>query len=186
MSKKSDIVTARKKRLMFQFFRGKANTIYSDNGTNFVGANRELKNLYEFLQKTETDPDVKKFLANQNIKWHFNPPSSPHFGGLWEASVRSFKHHLIRTVGNTLLTFEQLQTYIIEIEVILNSRALTPMSSDPNDLLPLTPGHFLIGASLTSFPQADLRELSQSVVSLAACTAVEAEFLVKVVQGVPQ
>ena len=93
------------------------------------------------------------------MSWHFIPPHSPHFGGLWEASVKLFKQHFIRTVGNTLLTYEQLQTYDIEIEAILTSHPLTPMSSDPNDLLPLSPGHFLIGASLTSFPQADYRSL---------------------------
>lgn len=57
------------------------------------------------------------------------------------------------------MTYEQLQTYIAEIEAILNSRPISPLSSDPNDLNPLTPGHFLIGGPLTSFPQADLRHI---------------------------
>lgn len=65
------------------------------------------------------------------------------------------KHHLIRVMGNELFTFEQLNTLVIEIEAILNSRPLTPLSSDPNDLRASTPGHFLIGDSLTSLPSQD-------------------------------
>ena len=97
--------------------------------------------------------------SNQGIKWSFIPPGALHFGGLWEAAVKSFKYHFARTVGNTLLTFEQLNTYVIEIKAILNSRPLTPLSFDPNDFRSLTPAHFLIGEPLTSFPQADLRSL---------------------------
>ena len=88
----------------------------------------------------------------------FYTSSVPHFGGLWEAAAKSFKHHFVRTVKDTLLTYEQLETYVIEIEAILNSRPISPMSSDPNNLLPLTPGHFLIGGPLTSFPQMDFTE----------------------------
>ncbi|XP_043476348.1 uncharacterized protein LOC122507610 [Leptopilina heterotoma] len=135
--------------------RGKAKTIHSDNGRNFVGANNELNRLYEFVETEIKSDAVRQFLLENKVKWFFNPPSSPHFGGLWEASVKSLKYHLTRTIENTLLTYEQLETCVVEIEAILNSRPLTPMSSDPNDILPLTPGHFLIGDSLTSFPQRD-------------------------------
>ena len=81
-------------------------------------------------------------------------PHSPHFAGLWEAAVKSFKHHFRRIVGNELLTFEQFNI-IIKIESVLNSRPLTPISTDVKDLLALIPGDFLIDNSLRSLRKRD-------------------------------
>ncbi|GFV14015.1 integrase catalytic domain-containing protein [Trichonephila clavipes] len=81
---------------------------------------------------------------------------SPNFGGLWEAGVKSFKHK--RTVSDAHLTLEQFITITTEIESILNSRPLTPMSSDPNDFAVLAPGHFLIGRPLQSLPEPDMAD----------------------------
>ncbi|XP_033214033.1 uncharacterized protein LOC117171090 [Belonocnema kinseyi] len=90
---------------------------------------------------------------------HFIPPRSPHFGGLWEAAVKSFKHHWVHVIGDRLLTYEEFTTLATEIEGILNSRPLTPVPSDPNDLAALTPGHFLTGDSLTAVPEHYLKDL---------------------------
>ena len=88
----------------------------------------------------------------------------PHFGGLWEASVKSFKQHLRRVVGEVKLTYEELATTLAQIEACLNSRPLTPMPEDSEGLEVLTPGHFLIGKPLTALP--DLIESREPVTIL--------------------
>lgn len=132
--------------------RGLPANIHSDNGTNFVGADRELRNIFKKMIANEM---ISKNLADRQIQWHFIPPRSPHFGGLWEAGVKSLKHHLNRTVGNALLTFEELYTVLTQIEACLNSRPLQPLTEDCNDFSALTPGHFLIGSELLAPPQED-------------------------------
>ncbi|KOC59254.1 hypothetical protein WH47_12564 [Habropoda laboriosa] len=88
------------------------------------------------------------------------PPHSPHFGGLWESAVKSVKHHIKRVIGDQRLTYEELYTFLTQVESCLNSRPLSPLSDDPNDLNPLTPGHFIIGDLLTALPQQDLRDIN--------------------------
>lgn len=136
--------------------RGLPRTIHSDNGTNFVGANNVLKDLQKFLSSHHTQKEITQHLLEQRIDWHFIPPRAPAFGGLWEAGVKSMKHHLHRSIGDTKLTFEELSTVVSKIEAILNSRPITPISNDPNDLSSLTAGHFLIGRPLISKADSNL------------------------------
>ncbi|XP_030763202.1 uncharacterized protein LOC115887829 [Sitophilus oryzae] len=124
--------------------RGRCNHIYSDCGTNFVGASRELINM------------LKSAAEQEQISWHFNPPSAPHFDGLWEAGIKSVKTHIKRVIGDQLLTYEKFYTLLVQIEAVLNSRPLCPQSSDPNDLSVLTPGHFLTLEPLNAPPEDDL------------------------------
>jgi hypothetical protein len=139
--------------------RGKPTHIYSDNGTNFVGANNEIKELEELVKSTNHNQEIASTMASDGITWHFNPPAAPHFGGLWEAGVKSTKYHLRRVMGSTRLTFEELATLTSQIEAILNSRPLTAETTDPSELRALTPGHFLIGQALTTIPDPNLLDL---------------------------
>lgn len=133
------------RRLMAR--RGKCTKVYSDNGTNFIGAQRELAT---YISRIDSK------LANEGIEWHFNPPLAPHFGGLWESAVKSMKHHLNRVMKETKLTLAELGTLLCQIEACVNSRPLTPMSHDPSDLEPLTPAHFLVGGPITLHPEPDV------------------------------
>ncbi|XP_011868350.1 PREDICTED: uncharacterized protein LOC105562254, partial [Vollenhovia emeryi] len=139
--------------------RGRCSDIYSDNATNFVGADRslqELKNLFE-TQRHQTT--LHNACSEEGITWHTIPPNSPHFGGLWEAAVKAAKHHLKRALGSMSFTTEELNTVVIQTEACLNS-PITPMSTDPADLEALTPGHFLVGAPLNALPEPDLTDIN--------------------------
>ncbi|XP_024874478.1 uncharacterized protein LOC112460239, partial [Temnothorax curvispinosus] len=124
-----------------------------------MGANNQLAELKQFLVKDATQNQIQYYLTEQFINWKFIPPYSPHMGGLWEAAVKSAKTHMKKIIGQTILSFEELYTILTQIEACLNSRPLTPMSNDPMDLQPLTPGHFIIGEALTALPDYDLIEV---------------------------
>ncbi|GJQ77878.1 hypothetical protein Trydic_g16131 [Trypoxylus dichotomus] len=143
--------------------RGKPTVMYSDNGTNFVGTNSELSQLKTFFENSEYS--IVQSLATEGIDWKFIPPSAPLFGGLWEAGVKSTKFHIRRVLANVSITFEELLTVLTQVEGILNSRPIFPMSSDPNDLNALTPGHFLIGRPITFLPQPNLLEVKENTLS---------------------
>ena len=128
--------------------RGIPSDVCSDSGGNFVGANNQLRELCVLIQSGEFQREVNSFAVKRGISWHFNPPESPHFGGIWEAAVKSFKHHLKPVIGDKLLTFEELYSWLVGIEVVLNSRPLYAISSDPNNPLAITPNHILIGLTL--------------------------------------
>jgi hypothetical protein len=98
---------------------------------------------------------VQDFLANEGCDWNFIPPHGPHFGGLWEAAVKSIKYHLRRTLGAHIATYQELSTLLAEIEACLNSRLLCTLSDDPFNQTYLSPGHFLIGEPLTQLPSID-------------------------------
>ncbi|KMQ87994.1 hypothetical protein RF55_12593 [Lasius niger] len=124
--------------------RGICATLSSACGTNFVGADKELRCLLE--QAKAESPEIAQILVNDGTKWRFNPPSAPHFGRIWEAAVKSVKFHLKWIIGDTLLTFEEMTTLLSQIEACLNSRSLQSLTDDPTDLEVLTPAHFLIGS----------------------------------------
>jgi hypothetical protein len=92
------------------------------------------------------------------------PPHSPHFGGLWEAAVKSMKHHLRRTLGNNVCTYEEFITITANMEACLNSRPLCTLPNDPSHSY-LSPGHFLVGEPLSTLPSLDLTNVKSNRLS---------------------
>lgn len=129
--------------------------IHSDNGTNFVGAERELREAVEPLHASEGIPE---FMKDSGIEWTFQPPRTPHFGGTHESLVKSTKRALYRALeqeGNSLRypSEDLLRTLLYEVAGLLNTRPLTYAISDPADFRPLTPNDFL-NRSPTAYPPA--------------------------------
>lgn len=96
-----------------------------------------------FLKQQQTEAVVSRFCSAQNIAWKFTPEQAPHFGGLWEAAVKSLKNlkkHLKRIVSNVKLTFEEMTTVLTQVEACLNSRPLAPLPAAEDSMEPLTPG----------------------------------------------
>lgn len=138
--------------------RGICSEIYCDNGSNFIGAATQLTELYKFLN--ENANTISNSLLTDRISFKFIPPSSPHFGGLWEAAVKSTKFHLKRVTNGQILTIEEMSTLLTEIEAVLNSRPICILSSDELDYI--TPGHFLIGRPTTQLPSKDFKDIKPS------------------------
>ncbi len=113
----------------FMCRRGQVKELISDNGTNFIGAERELR---EALADINQDK-IQKALLRENVKWIFNPPLGSHYGGVWERIIRILKKILCSVLRQQTLDDEGLQTALCEVEAILNDRPITTVSEDAKD-----------------------------------------------------
>ena len=120
--------------------RGSPEIIRSDNGSNFVGADREMSKVVSSLNQAQ----IAEHLRQKEIVWIFNPPAASHMGGVWERMIRSVRKLLSLLVKEQTLTDETLLTLMCEVESTINSRPITVVSDDPNDMEPLTPNHLLL------------------------------------------
>ncbi|CAH8572859.1 unnamed protein product [Schistosoma guineensis] len=120
--------------------RGYPKEIYSDNGSNLVGAERELRrSLQGWVQER-----IHSALLRKGIDWHFNPPAASHWGGVWERMIRSVRKVLGALVKEQSLTDECLETFMTEAERIINNRPLVPVTDDSNDFEAITPAKLLL------------------------------------------
>ena len=128
--------------------RGRPKEILSDCGTNFRGAERELREAFAAME-----PQLKEQLTEYQIDFRFNPPNAPHFGGVWEREVRSIKAGLQVAVGSQAVSEDVLHTTLVEVEGILNSKPLGYVSADVADPDPITPNILLMGRRDAVLPQ---------------------------------
>ena len=119
--------------------RGPVTRIWSDNGSNLVATERELR---EALSRYNED-EVKRALSSRGIEWTFHPPHASHFGGVWERLIRSVRRALNAACLAQVSTDDTLQTLFCEAETVINSRPLTKVNNDPSCPTPLTPNMIL-------------------------------------------
>jgi len=154
MSTDSFLLTLRR----FIARRGKPQTIYSDNCTNFVGAEVELRKALNLLNQS----NLNNYLLERNIKWKFNPPSSPWMGGASESIVKLAKRPLKTVTNERAIYDENLVTFFTEVEATLNSRPLVSISDDVNDFNVITPNSFILGTSTSIFRTSDSKDAELS------------------------
>ena len=126
--------------------------MYSDNGTNFVGASGILKDEFKNIQSDEEQSKIYDQLRMKGVTWHFNPPSASHTGGVWERVIRSIRRILAALTTEQTLDDETLVTLLVEVERILNDRPLVRGEGQLDDLDPLTPSKLLLLRSNSCLP----------------------------------
>ena len=120
----------------------------SDNGSNFIGAEKELK---EALKQLNHDKIID-IMSRQNIEWKFNPPISPWMGGVGESLVKLVKRALRAITRYRAFTEDSLTTFLWEVKSVINQRPLTPTSNSVDDFDAKTPNHFMLGSPSQNLP----------------------------------
>ncbi|GFS65291.1 integrase catalytic domain-containing protein [Trichonephila clavipes] len=165
--------------------RGRPRIIYCDNGTNFRGAFNDLAKLDWHKISRET--------STQKIVWKFIPPTAAWWGGWWERLVRIIKELLRRSLGKSILSYEELSTVICECEFLINSRPLIYISENPQELIPLTPAMFLIEnrcsdtTDIDELNSTDLRKRMKYRIKLLSDLRqrFRKEYLTKIIELIP-
>ena len=124
--------------IRFRSRRPGVRSLQSDNGSNFVAADKELKAAVDSWNASTTDE-----LRVEGLEWKFIPPLAPHRGGVWERLVRSAKKHLADILTKDGLHIETFSTVLAKAESVINTRPLTHVSDAADGEHPLTPTHFL-------------------------------------------
>ena len=127
--------------IRFTSRRGKPECLISDNGTNFVGGEKEMSDM---VRSWNEDPKTREHLLVKEIRWDFNPPTASHMGGSWERQIRTVRKVLNAVTKEQIFDDERLSTIFCEVESIVNGRPITPNSDDPRDLEALTPNKLLL------------------------------------------
>ena len=124
--------------------RGLPRKFVSDNGKAFKVAARTLRDMVK-------QPEFTKYLERVGVEWTFNLEKAPWWGGIFERLIQSVKRCLCKIIRQAKFSYDELNTALVEIEAILNSRPLTYVTLQDFEE-PLTPSHLLIGRRILSLP----------------------------------
>lgn len=143
-------------QVLRRFFahRGYPKLLLSDNGTQMVGADRELREMIEGWDVTK----LKEYCAERGMKWQFITPLAPHQNGCAESMIKSVRKALKKAIGDTVLTPFELYTCLLEAANIVNQRPIGRIPNDPNDGSYLCPNDILLGRCSSTIPQGPFRE----------------------------
>ncbi|XP_035281332.1 uncharacterized protein LOC118231544 [Anguilla anguilla] len=132
----------------FMSRKGQVSVLRSDNCTNFIGAERELREALKDLDQSK----IKEAVMKRGVKWIFSTPGASHHGGVWERQIQTARKVLSSLLKQQVLDDEGLQILLCEVESIINDRPITTTSDDPNDLKVLTPNHLLLMRTQPNIP----------------------------------
>ena len=130
--------------------RGFPRKLVSDNGKTFKSAARSIEAI---LNQSE----VQQYFAGVGMEWIFNLEKAPWWGGVFERMIKSVKRCLRKIIGRARLCYDELLTALTEVEMIVNSRPLSYVSTEDIEE-PLTPSHLLVGQRILSLPDITLRQ----------------------------
>ena len=152
----TDCSTMELMQVLRRFFavRGLPALMISDNGSQMVGAERELQAMVKGL---DTDR-LKEFCADKGMKWQFATPAAPHQNGCAEALVKSCKLTLKKAIGDQVLTPFELHTCLLEVANLVNQRPIGRIPNDPDDGSYLCPNDILLGRASSQVPQGPFRQ----------------------------
>ena len=151
-----DCTTMEFLQVLRRFFsiRGQPASVLSDNGTQFVGAERVLREMV----RGWNDQELRDFCAERGTEWKFTTPAAPHQNGCVESLVKSCKVALKKAIGDQTLTPFELYTCLQEVANLVNQRPIGRIPNDPDDGAYLCPNDMLLGRSSSTVPQGPFRE----------------------------
>ena len=144
----------------FTSIRGLPSTLLSDNAKTFKSASNEVRNIVG-------SREVSAHLTCHRVTWNFIVECAPWWGGFWERMVQLVKRSLRKAIGRSTLTFDQLNTTLVEVEAIINSRPLTYAHDDIEGVrYSISPSHLMYGRRIVSLPNSEVFEVTRTHNSL--------------------
>lgn len=138
----------------FLAIRGRPAVKLSDNGSQFVGAEKELRQMINDINEEE----VQEFCGEKGMQWKFITPGAPHQNGCAEALVKSCKRALKKAVGSQTLKPFELYTVLLEVANLVNQRPIGRIPNDPDDGSYICPNDILLGRASSEVPQGPFKE----------------------------